>query len=86
MEELRIESMHHAGQLDPTQLKGPHKRCIYDQETLCAMSRTQFAACKSCYRLNPHQAINHLFIKIKKLAAEIFNLPAPEPDQFPLEK
>ena len=75
--------MAHAGGLEPARLKGPHQRCIYDQETRCSAPRAQFAACKTCYKLNPHQAVSNLFDRIKKLAADTFNLPEPEPDQFP---
>jgi hypothetical protein len=75
--------MSQAGQLEPTSLKGPRKRCIYDQETLCSAPRAQFQACKGCYRLNPRLAVNDLFAKIRRLAAELFNLPAPEHDEPP---
>lgn len=78
--------MMNANQLEPTQLKNPHSRCIYDQETICSAPRAQFAACKTCYRLSPHKAVGNLFDKIKQLAADIFNLPQSGPGQFPPQK
>jgi hypothetical protein len=86
MDELRIEGMAHAGGLEPTQGKGLHQRCLYDPETICSAPRAQFHVCKNCHRLNPHQAVSNLFNKIKQLAADTFNLPAAEPDQFPPRK
>ena len=87
MDELRIEGMSHAGGLEPTQLKGGvHQRCFYDPETICSAPRAQFHVCKTCHRLNPHQAVSNLFDKIKKMAVETFNLPGSEPEQFPPQK
>jgi hypothetical protein len=86
MDDIRIEGLSHAGGLEPARLKGPHQRCIYDPETICSAPRAQFQACKTCHRLNPHQAVSNLFDKIKQLASDIFNLPAGEPDQFPPQK
>ncbi len=86
MDELRNESMKNPNQLEPPQLKNPHGRCIYDQETICSAPRIQFGACKTCHRINPHKAVGNLFDKIKQLATDIFNLPQSEPDQFPPRK
>lgn len=64
----------------------PGRHCLYYKEEICQPEKMRFAACKTCFRCNRLLAVKALFHKIKKLAAEIFNLPAPEPDQFPLEK
>ena len=87
MDNIRIEDMSPSNHIDTTDLKRlPGKHCLYYKEEICSPEKMRFAACRTCFRCNPSLAVKHLFVKIKKLAAELLNLPAPEPDQFPLEK
>ena len=86
MDNIRIEEMNSLNQVEIDPKRAPGKHCLYYKEEICSPSKMRFAACKTCFRCNPSLAIKSLFVKIKKLAAELLNLPAPEPDQFPLEK
>jgi hypothetical protein len=69
--------------IEGAKLKGGVRQCLYYKEEVCAAPRVKFAACRSCCRINPHQAASNLFERIKQLAADILNLR--EPGQPPRE-
>jgi hypothetical protein len=86
MDFLRIEDMNGLNQVEIAPKRAPGKHCLYYKEEICRPEKMKLAACRTCFRCNPSLAIKELFVKIKKLAVELLNLPAPEPDQFPPEK
>ena len=64
--------------IEGARLKGGIRQCLYYKEEHCTAPRIRFETCRSCCRINPHQAASNLFEKIKKLAADLFNLQEPE--------
>lgn len=81
----RIEDFSASNEIDALKFKSTVRQCIFYKEEVCTAPRIRFAACRTCFRINPRAAERSLFEKIKELAAKLFNLQAKEPGQFPLE-